>query len=211
MIVCPTLTCPSPAITTCPSWRTLRIVVWRNSAPGSIPLSDSREGTSINLFQMIHADVSIALRRRQARMPEHLLYRSKVRSVTKHMRCEGVTQPMGRDASVEAGRLDSALQDHFDATRGQPAAAKIRNHRTVMLPCNRHCGFPLLQCVQRRLAQRHEAILVALARAHQHHPKLVIYVAPVQPDQFADAQPRGVQGLEDCTIAQRSRRRRVVR
>src|ERR1700733_670101 len=113
MIVCPTLTCPSPAITTCPSWRTLRIVVWRISAPGSIPLSDSWEGTSINLFQMIHTHVSIALRGRQARMAEHFLYRSQVRTVTKHMRCERVTQPMRSDPSGEAGRLDSALEDYL--------------------------------------------------------------------------------------------------
>src|SRR5271156_7146655 len=112
MIVCPTLTCPSPAITTCPSWRTLRIVVWRNSAPGSIPLSDSWEGTSINLFQMIHTDMSIALRGRQARMAEHLLYRPQISPITKHMRCERMAQPMRRDARVEAGRLDSTLQDH---------------------------------------------------------------------------------------------------
>src|SRR5277367_6679222 len=124
MIVCPTLTCPSPAITTCPSWRTLRMVVWRNSAPGSIPLSDSWERTSINLFQMIHADMSIALRRRQARMTEHFLYRPQVRSIAKHMRGERMTQPVRRDTGAHARGLDSALQDHLDAARGQPSAAK---------------------------------------------------------------------------------------
>src|SRR5271163_3135453 len=138
MIVCPTLTCPSPAITTCPSWRTLRIVVWRISAPGSIPLSDSWEGTSINLFQMIHTHMSIALRRRQARMAEHFLYRSQVRTVTKHMRCERVTQPVRSDAGADAGGLYSALQNHLDAARGQPSAAKICDDRTVVLPRNRH-------------------------------------------------------------------------
>src|SRR3984957_20897853 len=152
MIVCPTLTCPSPAITTRPSWRTLRIVVWRNSAPGSIPLSDSWEGTSINLFQMIHADMSIALRCCQARMPEHFLYRSQVGAITKHMRCEGVAQPMRRDAGGESGRLDSALQDHLDTARSQPSAAKIRDHGTVVLPRHRHRSLPLLPCVQRGLA-----------------------------------------------------------
>src|SRR5271156_3889592 len=115
MIVCPTLTCPSPAMTTWPSWRTLRIVVCRNSTPGSIPLSDSWERTSINLFQMIHADMSIALRRRQARMAEHFLYRSQIGSITKHMRGEGMTHPMGRAPGGAAGRLDSLLQQHLDA------------------------------------------------------------------------------------------------
>src|SRR5580698_9891900 len=143
MIVCPTLTCPSPAMTTWPSWRTLKIVVCRNSTPGSIPLSDSWEGTSINLFQMIHADVSIALRRRQARMTEHFLYRPQIRSITKHMRCERVTQPVRSDAGVDAGGLYSALQNHLDAARGQPSAAKIRDDGTVVLPRDGHRSFPL--------------------------------------------------------------------
>src|SRR5271170_5924172 len=128
MIVCPTLTCPSPAITTCPSWRTLRIVVWRNSAPGSMPLSDSWEGTSINLFQMIHTDMSIALRCRQARVTEHLLYRPQVGAIAKHMRRERMAQPVRRNARGHPSRLDSALQDNLDAARGPPSAAKIRNH-----------------------------------------------------------------------------------
>src|SRR5271155_2853020 len=145
MIVCPTLTCPSPAMTTWPSWRTLRIVVCRNSTPGSIPLSGSWERTSINLFQMIHTHMSIALRRRQARMAEHFLYRSQVRTVTKHMRCERVTQPVRGDPSGEAGRLDSALENHLDTAGGQPSAAKIGDHGTVVLPCNRHRDLPLFQ------------------------------------------------------------------
>src|SRR5271166_4121831 len=169
MIVCPTLTCPSPAMTTCPSWRTLKIVVWRISAPGSIPRSDSWEGTSINLFQMIHADMSIALRRRQARMAEHLLYRPQIGSISEHMRCERMTQPMRRNAGADARRLYSALQDHLDAARGQPSAAKISNHGTVRLPRNRHRNLPLLQCVEGRLAERHQPILIALARSHHHH------------------------------------------
>src|SRR5271156_1322737 len=201
MIVCPTVTCPSPAITTCPSWRTLRIVVWRNTAPGSIPRSDSWEGTSINLFQMIHADMSIALRRRQARMPEHLLYRSQVGAISKHMRCEGVTQPMRCDAGGEACSLDPLLQYLLDTARGQPTSAKIRDRGTVMLPGHGHRGLPLFQCIQRRLTQRHEAILVALARANHHHPELFIYIAPVETDQLADAQAGRVQRLEDCAVA----------
>src|SRR5208282_325074 len=210
MIVCPTLTCPSPAITTCPSWRTLRIVVWRISARGSIPLSDSWKGTSINLFQMIHADMSIALRGRQARMAEHLLYRPQVGPIAKHMCCETVTQPVRRYSRANPSRLYSPLHDHLDAARGQSAAAKIRYHRPVGLPRNRHRTTPCPQCIQRRLAQRHQPILVALARSHHHHSQLFVDVAPIQPDQLADAQPRRVQRLEYRAIAYR-RRRGIVR
>src|SRR5271154_306462 len=205
MIVCPTLTCPSPALTTRPSWRTLRIVVCRNSAPGSIPLSDSWEGTSINLFQMIHAHMSITLRRRQARMTEHFLYRPQIRSITKHMRCERVTQPVRSDAGADARGLDSALQNHLDAARGQPSAAKICDDGTVVLPRDGHRGFPLLQGVEGGLAQRHEAILVALAGANHHHAELLVDIAPVEADQLADAQAGRVERLEDRAIAQRRR------
>src|SRR5271165_4075960 len=190
MIVWPTLTWPSPAMTTWPSWRTLRIVVCRNSAPGSIPLSDSWEGTSINLFQMIHADVSIALRRCEARMTEHLLYRPQIRTITKHMRCERVTQPVRGDAGADAGGFNSALQNHLDAARGQPSAAKIRDDGTVVFPRNRHRSFPLLQGVEGGLAQRHEAILVALAGADHHHAELFVDIAPVEADELAHAQAR---------------------
>src|SRR5579863_5740491 len=174
MIVCPTLTCPSPAITTWPSWRTLRIVVWRITAPGSIPLSDSWEGTSINLFQMIHADMSIALRRGEAGMAEHLLYRAQVGAIAQHMRCERMTQPMRRDAGAQARGLDSPLQDQLDAARGQPAAAQVGDHRATGLPRDRHRAPPRPQSIERRLSDRHQPILVALARPDHHHPELFV-------------------------------------
>src|SRR4051812_37859266 len=107
MIVWPTLTCPSPAITTWPLWRTHRIVVWRK-----ISASCSRMGTLINLFQMIHADMSIALRGRQTRMPEHLLDRSQVGTITQHMRSKAVAQPVRRQARCEAA-IDNSLLQNF--------------------------------------------------------------------------------------------------
>src|ERR1035437_6217705 len=211
MIVCPTLTCPSPAMMTCPSWRTHRIVVCRISAPGSKPLSNPWKGTSINLFQMIHAHMSVPLRCRQARMAEHLLYRPQVRAIAKHMRCETVTQPVRRDSRAQTHSRQSPLQDHLDAARGQSAAAKICNHGTVGLPRNRHRTPPRPQRIQRRLAERHQPILVALARPHHHHHELFVDIAPVQPDQFAHAQPRRGHRLEYGAIAHRGRRRVVRR
>src|SRR5208283_2852156 len=205
MIVCPTLTCPSPAMTTCPSWRTLRIVVWRISAPGSMPLSNSWKGTSINLFQMIHAHMSVPLRCRQARVAEHFLYRPQVRPIAKHMRCETVTQPMRRDSRAQPHSRQSPLQDHLDAARGQSAAAKICNHGTVGFPRNRHRTPPRHQCIQGRLTQRYQPILVALARSHHDHPKLFVDIEPVEPDQLAYAQPRRIQRLEYRAIAYRRR------
>src|ERR1035437_769162 len=162
---------------------------------------NSWKGTSINLFQMIHAHMSIALRGRQARMAEHFLYRPQVRPIAKHMRCETVTQPMRRDCRAQTHRRQSPLQDQLDAARGQSAAAKIDYHGTVGLPRNRHRTPPRPQCIQRRLTQRHQPILVALACSHHDHPELFVDIAPVKPDQLADAQPRRIQRLEYRAIA----------
>ena len=70
---------------------------------------NSWKGTSINLFQMIHAHMSVPLRCRQARMAEHLLYRPQVRAIAKHMRCETVTQPVRRDSRAQTHSRQSPL------------------------------------------------------------------------------------------------------
>ena len=51
----------------------------------------------IDLFEMIHADVSIALGGREARMPEHLLDRAQVGARVQHMGRERMSQAMRRE------------------------------------------------------------------------------------------------------------------
>ena len=114
-----------------------------------------------------------------------------------------MTQPVRSECRADSRRLDSRAQNFLDAASSQPPAAQIRYDRTVVLPRNRHRTSPLLKRVERRLAQRHQPILVALARAHHHHAELFVDIAPVQADQLADAQARRVERLENCAIAQR--------
>src|SRR2546422_10387883 len=65
MMVCPIVTCPSPAITTRPLWRTARMVVARSSGPRVRPV--------IGLHQAAEVDVRVALRGGEARGGEQLL------------------------------------------------------------------------------------------------------------------------------------------
>src|SRR5260370_32870006 len=112
------------------------------------------------------------------------------------MGCETMTQPMRRDSRADAGRNNPSLKYHLDAASRQPAAAKIDNHRTIGLPCNRHRASPCLERIERRLADRHQPILVTLARAHHDHAELVVDIAPVEPDQFAHSEIGLVESLE---------------
>src|SRR5215471_17451527 len=84
MIVCPTVTCPSPAMTTRPPWRTQTIVVPRIS------------GTGMRLVVRLHeppeVDVRVALGRRQARVPEQLLDGAQIRARAEEMGREGMTE-----------------------------------------------------------------------------------------------------------------------
>src|SRR5438093_7652785 len=88
MMVCPTVTCPSPAMTTRPRWRTERMVVEWTSGP--------RVRAVIGLHQPAEIDVGVALRRRQARVAEQLLDGAQVGSRAEEMRGEGVTEGVRR-------------------------------------------------------------------------------------------------------------------
>src|SRR5215471_17055371 len=101
MIVWPTVTCPSPAITIRPRWRTARIVV---------PLSS---GTGVRLVIGFHqapeVDVRVALRRGEARVSEQLLDGTQVGARTEKMRRERVAESVGRRLSGATGREHVAL------------------------------------------------------------------------------------------------------
>src|SRR5207245_10094063 len=96
--------------------RTHKIVVARTFAASS----GAWMGIAINLFQTIHADMSIALRGREARMAEHLLDRAQVGIGIEHVRRERMAQPMGRHRGVESGLDNSPRDDLLDTARAEP-------------------------------------------------------------------------------------------
>ena len=113
--------------------------------------------------------------------------------------------PCGVIDVAQSRRHDTPGEDIFDRARRQPSAAQVGDHRAVEFPGLRHRAPPRLERVERRFANRHHPILVALARAHQHHPDFVVDVAPVKADQLAHAQAGGVERLEDRAVAQSGR------
>src|SRR6266478_4952272 len=126
------------------------------------------------------------------------------------MCCKGMAQPMRRDPGADTRVHNPPLQYHLDAASRQPTAAKIDDHRPIWLPCYRHRAPPGKERIKRRLAERHQPILVALARSHHDHPELFIDIAPVETDQLTDPQPSRVERFENRTIAH-GRRRGVTR
>ena len=105
----------------------------------------------------------------------------------------------------QSRRHDTPREDIFDRARRQPPAAQVGDHRAVEFPGLRHRAPPRLERVERRLADRHQPILVALARAHHHHPDFLVDVAPVEADQLAHAQAGGIKRLDDRAVAQSGR------
>src|SRR5208282_5356829 len=88
--------------------------------------------------------------------------------------------------------------------------AQVGENRSVRFPGYRHLAPPRPERLDRRLADRHQPILVALARSHHHHPEFLVEVAPVESNQLAYAQPRGIQRLNYSAVAYRRRPRRAA-
>src|SRR5262245_47808258 len=121
MTVCPTVTWPSPAITTRPRWRTQRMVVpW---------ISGARVGTIVGLHEPAQIDVRVALRRRQARVAEHLLDGAQVGAAAEEVRGEGVAERVRGGLGGGAGDEDVALEIARHAPRGEAAAARVPEDR----------------------------------------------------------------------------------
>src|SRR5256885_14923313 len=96
MMVCPIVTCPSPAITTRPLWRTARMVVARSSGP--------RVRAVIGVHQPAEVDVRVALRGGEARVTEQLLDGAQVGARPEEVGREGVAGRAGRGPGGPAPR-----------------------------------------------------------------------------------------------------------
>src|SRR5438128_1994820 len=117
MIVCPTVTWPSPAITTRPRWRTARMVVPRSSG--------TRVRLVVGFHQSAEVDVRVALRRREARMTEQLLDGAQIGARAEQVGREGVPERV-RSRFVGASRREHVtLHVARDASRREPAAAGV--------------------------------------------------------------------------------------
>src|SRR2546428_10804062 len=91
------LTCPSPAMTTRPRWRSERMVVaWIASGPRVRPV--------IGLHEMAEVDVRVALCRREARVAEELLDGAEVGTGAQQVGGKGVAERVRRRLRRRAAR-----------------------------------------------------------------------------------------------------------
>src|SRR2546425_8717759 len=123
MIVWPTVTCPSPAITTRRWWRTARMVVARSSGP--------RVRAVIGVHEPAEVDVRVALRGGETRMAEQLLDGAQIGARAEEMGREGVTERVRRRLGGRAAREHVALHEARHAARGQPPAACVQEDRAA--------------------------------------------------------------------------------
>src|SRR5262245_38023437 len=193
MMVWPTVTWPSPAMTTLPRWRTERIVVPR--------ISSTRVGLVVRLHETAEVDVGVALRRREARVAEELLDGAQVRARAEEMRRERVTERVRRRLRHAAARHDVSLHQARDAPAGQAAAAHVPEDGPVR---RRLTGLGARAAIrreraQRRPADRDDALLPPLAE-HADEAALRVDVLPVEAGELADAEPGRVEHLEDRAV-----------
>jgi hypothetical protein len=150
--------------------------------------------------------VRVALCRPEVGVAEHLLYRPQVGTAFEQVRREGVAEKMGMDAArLETGPIGELAQDEECSGTGQRPAADVQEELGPVpavevrptereVPTHRFCS---------RAAERHEALLVALAE-HAHDPFLERDAALLEPDRLGDAQAGAVEELHQRPIAERS-------
>src|SRR5438309_7699469 len=152
MTVCPRLTCPSPAITTLPRWRTQRIVV--PCIPDSLR---SGVGAIVGLHQMIEVHVCVALSRGEARVAEKLLDCAEIRSLVEEMRGERVAKRMRARGDRGAGTGDVARDEAGHTPRAEAPATAIDEDRRPLDPFSGELAPVRAQRIERDLADRHDA------------------------------------------------------
>src|SRR5262245_7539986 len=194
MMVWPTVTWPSPAITTRPRWRTERMVVLRSSGPGVRLV--------IRLHEAPEVDVRVALRGGEARVPEQLLDGAEVGAAAEQVGGEGVAERVRRRLRRRAARGDVALHQAGDAAAREPAAARVpedrpRRHRQLRLGAGGAVG---VERAQRGTADGNDALLPALAEDADGR-RLAVDRLPVETRELAHAEARGVEELEHRAVA----------
>ena len=166
-------------------------------------------------------------------MAEQLLDRAQVGAALQQVRRERVPQRVRADAEAacctprrSARTSRSTLRAGQPRRRGSSRTAARRRRSRLRA---RRSGAPAARASRRRRwrcgadaaardpaatraapsrslrVERHEPLLAALAE-HPHHPRAQVDVLEVEPDQLAQAQPRGVEQLEDRAVAPAERR-----
>jgi len=122
------------------------------------------------------------------------------------VRRERVSQVVRRESGVDRGVAQALVEDPAYAAVGQSTAAKVEEHRLLVAPAFTQPSRgrePAAEGVSCLAAERHQTFLAALA-VDADHAAGEVEVVEIQAHEFAHAQARGVEQLEDRAVACRA-------
>src|SRR5581483_11009823 len=211
MMVCPTDTCPSPATATRPRCRTeTTVVAWIGPERGDVIalgwILSGRPGMGriVHPHQVLRAHVRVALRGGEPAVAEQLLDQAEVGSLAQHVGGEAVAQGVRGHALAEPRPAGHALDDPVGAPGGEPAAPGVLEQGAAPATAQGQMGG---QGLERGLADRHDALLGALAD-HAHGAPGLVEVVEVEAAGLGDPEAAGVEELHQRPVPRPRRARR---
>ena len=153
--------------------------------------------------QTLDGDMGVHLRRREARVPEQLLDRTKVGTALEDMRRSRVPQPVRPEVGHPIDVCEDAMDDASHRARVDALPALPQEYggtASVMGYLGPAALAPLLEGLRRRDAEGHDSLPASLAVNAKRAPPLVDIV-DVEATQFRDADSRGVEELHHGAIA----------
>ena len=143
-------------------------------------------------------------------MPEHFLNGAQVGASFEQVRCERVA---GRRCGwtrvgIEPGLLGEPAEDEERAGAGERAAAGVQEHLGVVATIEERAAARQVaaQCLRRMTADRHDALLPALAD-HAHEAVVEVDAGALEADRLGDAKAGAVQQFDERLVAERARLR----
>ena len=138
----------------------------------------------------------------QALVPEKFLDTSNIGTAIEQMRCETMTQGMGRSAGIKTALKDIFFQHSGHAATGQSAAKFVAERGTFLLVgrAGTPSGKVPVQGCDRVFSEGAEAFLSAFT-ADPNHPFFEIDVPIVHTHQFADPKPSAVDDFQDGGVS----------
>ena len=145
---------------------------------------------------MVCVQVSVALRGRQACMPEKLLNRTEIRAAREEMRGEAMTECVRAHALGQRKLSDAALHHAADASICQSTTLVVQEE--CVAPRGR--AQTVGEIGQKRLArlgpEGNDPFLAPLPK-HANHAGLEVDLTNVEADELGAAYARGVEELQD--------------
>ena len=167
---------------------------------------------AVNFDELLDVHVGVNLGRVQSRVAEHLLDVTEIGAVLQHERCHRVPEHVARTDFADAGFFHVVMHQVAEHAGRQPASGHAQEH-FAFVGFNDEPGAGFLQVfVEPRggaLAERQQAVFLALAFADHHGAAFQVEVVEAQAGEFLAPQPGRVKDFQDGAIAQADGCRKV--